>query len=112
MGFLGWEKGIEPLLHHVGFLAAGALILTVVVYGKLAMAAVAMEISSVFLNMHLLMRTLDGDLWKQVSDFAMVVFAASFVFIRLGFYTYVVLEFIYLYVFHRELFPSWTPPVL
>jgi len=110
--FLGWEKGMDVLLHHVGFLVAGALVLTVVVYGKLAMGAVAMEMSSPLLNLHLLSRTLDGDGWKLVSNIAMVTFAAMFVLVRLGCYSYVVLEFMYLYWFRHELFPYWTPPVL
>jgi len=109
---LGWEKGMDMLLHHVGFLTAGVLVLTVVVYGKLAMGAVAMEMSSPLLNLHLLMRTLDGDGWKLLSNLAMTTFGAMFVLVRLGYYSYVVLEFNYLYWFRHELFPSWTPPVL
>lgn len=107
--FLGWEKGLDSLAHHVGFLIAGCLVLVFVVYGKLAMFAVAMELSSPFLNLYLLARMLDGKLLALVSNVAMVVFTILFLFMRLGCYSFAVFEFHYLYWFRRELFPLWTP---
>lgn len=107
---LGWEKGLDMLLHHVGFLITGCMVLVFAVYGKLITSAMAMEMSSPFLSLHMLARMLDGKWWALVSNLAMVVFAAVFVVVRLGFYSFAVLEFHYLYWYHHELFPQWTPP--
>jgi len=107
--FLGWEKSWEMLAHHIGFFVAGYLTIAAAVYPKLCMSAISMELSSPFLSLYLLTRMLDGEHWELVSNLSMVVFSFLFVVIRLGIYSFVVLEFHYLYWWHSELFPPSTP---
>jgi len=53
--FLGWEETIDSLLHHLGFLAAGILVASGGMCGKVAVAAIGMEVSSPFLSLHILL---------------------------------------------------------
>eukprot|EP00439_Symbiodinium_sp_Y106_P063887 s1066_g9.t4 len=102
---LRWETGIEMLLHHIGFFVAGYLILDLACFGKLASGAMSMEVSSVFLSVHLMTRQIDGKRCALVSDLAAAVFALTFLGIRIFWYGYVVAEFNYTWFLEPEKFP-------
>ncbi|CAE7613369.1 CLPB [Symbiodinium necroappetens] len=102
---LRWETGIEMLLHHIGFFVAGYLILDLTCFGKLASGAMSMEVSSVFLSVHLMTRQIDGKRCALVSDLAAAVFALTFLGIRIFWYGYVVAEFNYTWFLEAEKFP-------
>lgn len=93
--FLKWETGIDALLHHIGFFLAGVLILNLAVYPKLASSAMCMEVSSIFLSTHLMFRQIDGKLCALLSDVAAAFFALTFLTIRILWFGYCVVDFIY-----------------
>jgi len=110
---LRWERGLDTLLHHLGFAAAGVLTLKTCLYAKLATTAMAMEISSPFLSLHVLFRQLEGKQCQLISSTASLIFSLLFVVVRVLLYGYTVLEFMYLYFMRRDLFPPNppTPPM-
>ncbi|CAE7030130.1 CLPB [Symbiodinium natans] len=108
---LRWETGIEMLLHHIGFFVAGYLILDLTCFGKLASAAMSMEVSSVFLSVHLMTRQIDGRRCALISDLAAAVFALTFLGIRIFWYGYVVAEFNYFWFLEPEKLPQNLSPV-
>jgi len=92
---LRWETGFDTLLHHIGFFVAGYLILDLTVFGKLSAGAMSMEVSSVFLSLHLMFRQIDGKLCALVSEAAAAVFALSFILVRIFWYGFIVIDFNY-----------------
>jgi len=93
--FLKWETGIDTLLHHIGFFLAGVSVLNLCIYPKLASGAMCMEVSSVFLSTHLMFRQIDGKLCAILSDVAAAFFALSFLTIRICWFGFIVVDFIY-----------------
>jgi len=108
---LRWETGIDMLLHHVGFFVAGYLILDLTCLGKLASAAMSMEVSSVFLSVHLMLRQIDGKTCALISDLAAAFFALAFISIRIFWYGFVVAEFNYTWWLEPEKLPQGLPVV-
>lgn len=106
---LRWETGVDTLLHHLGFLIAGVLVLAAGCYARLAMSAIAMEVSSPFLSLHVLCRQLEGKWCSRVSDAAKAMFVAVFFVVRIGFYGHALAKFHTLYWRHWDMFPREVP---
>mmetsp|Transcript_8938 Transcript_8938/g.13507 ORF Transcript_8938/g.13507 Transcript_8938/m.13507 type:complete len:225 (-) Transcript_8938:46-720(-) len=109
---LRWETGIDTLLHHLGFMVAGILVLWVQLYPRLSAAAIGMEVSSPFLSLHMLVRQFEGSAPALMSSLAAAAFAAVFFVVRIFFYGYVIMDFQYQYFAHWDRFPSWADPML
>jgi hypothetical protein len=99
---LGWEEGLANLAHHVLFLGLCAYLLSHLVFIKIAAIALSMEFSTIPLCLHLVLRKLKG--WETLSDICAAVFAATFLFFRLGVFGYGYLDLLWSWTFHFDLF--------
>jgi len=84
--FRGWENfAALSLVHHGGFLLMGLVMRGVEALPLIGASAVAMELSSPVLVVHMITRQLYG--WERLSESSFVAFAPQFIVCRLVCYT-------------------------
>lgn len=101
--FLGWEKyTFVSFVHHGGFLFMGILLRGIEVLVYPGTSAVAMEISSPALVIHMCARQLHG--WEEISSVAFNIFAPLFIISRLLCYSIAVGVMLHAYITEFDYF--------
>eukprot|EP00755_Sulcionema_specki_P019979 Sspe_Gene.70815::Locus_41850_Transcript_1_1_Confidence_1.000_Length_1180::g.70815::m.70815 len=109
MWLLGWEKGVDKIIHHVVFLFLAVTLAGSNVFARLSSFAMAMELSTPFLNINLISDWFDGRLFRITHLIMGSLFILSFVFLRIGVFGYGLFTTMYHYYMDRSIAPLPEP---
>ena len=102
---IGWDKGLEPLFHHLTFFGVTLVLARESALPRSGTIAMAMEASSPALNAMNLLRQLDSPRMQSMSMAAFLLFLLLFCTLRIVFFGHVVLRTCYLRLFSPDGFP-------
>ncbi|KAJ9464868.1 hypothetical protein DIPPA_26452 [Diplonema papillatum] len=106
MWCIGWDKGIDTILHHIAFLIISCNVVTTAAFVKLDCYAIAMEASTPFLMMYRLSRQLEGDSFRKIETWAGLAFCSSFLLLRPIIFCYQYVRTVLTFYLHPEVLPD------
>eukprot|EP00756_Hemistasia_phaeocysticola_P016258 Hpha_TRINITY_DN15465_c3_g10::TRINITY_DN15465_c3_g10_i1::g.175200::m.175200 len=86
MWLLQWEKGVDKIIHHMVFLTLGVTLAGSGALGRLSSRAMAMELTTVFLNSAMMAEWFQGGSFKMIKMVCGGLFVLSFIIIRIFFF--------------------------
>eukprot|EP01064_Diplonema_japonicum_P024175 TRINITY_DN3467_c0_g2_i1.p1 TRINITY_DN3467_c0_g2~~TRINITY_DN3467_c0_g2_i1.p1 ORF type:complete len:293 (+),score=25.19 TRINITY_DN3467_c0_g2_i1:35-880(+) len=101
---IGWDKGLDTILHHIGFLTVTFIVVPTGAYIQLGLWAIAMEISTPPLMYYLSTRQLYPA--RVSTDVAAYLFSFLFIVFRVVIFSYVYLSTLFTLWSHPSLFPT------
>eukprot|EP00756_Hemistasia_phaeocysticola_P056906 Hpha_TRINITY_DN33550_c0_g1::TRINITY_DN33550_c0_g1_i1::g.171131::m.171131 len=83
MLFMGWDKGVDTLIHHIAFITLAWFQVGYGVFVRVGLWAMSMELSTPALYVHLVYRQIEGETASKLSSCSAIVFGLLFILVRI-----------------------------